>query len=305
MTATSMLADDHSPNDGKSPVACTPWKETSSQKAPWFQSSIGARLTPYMQHLFERYVGIPKDEIVTHIDQIREKAWKILPYPCVGSYGFIVTQLEKSPHLSTVVHRIQQGATFLELGACFGQELRILADAGAPTKNMFALDRTPEFWELSFELFRDREKMDAPFVQADFMSDSCFEEVAGLRELVGKTDIIHAGYFFHLFGWDGHLEAMVKVVKLSRVGTTLIGHQIGRTTAAEESTTSEDGELKKLFHHSEESWKALWKEVQERTKTEWKVEVECIGLKEFGLQEEDYNWMPPTARALTFFVTRL
>lgn len=102
------------------------------------------------------------------------------------------------PLISIITTRLQQADTFLDLGSCMGQASRVIADAGAPTENLFAVDLTSESWELSFELFRYRQKMKGRFIEADFTSHDCLE-VPGLRELVGRTELIHARSFFHLF----------------------------------------------------------------------------------------------------------
>jgi len=301
-----VTVDGRAPDEGNSAVPYSLFKETISTESPWFRHSIGSRLKPEMQHLLETYSGIPREKIIPHIEEIRDKAWRTRPYPCVGSYAFLATPMLQTPLLEALVTRLQNGEKLIDLGTCFGQELRILASAGAPTENMFALDLVSEFWTLSFELFRDRDKMKAHFIKEDFMStvDALPAQDVGLRRLEGKVNIIHAGYFFHLFGWDDQIKALVNVVRLSQSGTTLVGHQIGRATAVEVTTPWKNGE-RKAFYHNNDSWSMIWEEVQKKTDTKWQVECECIELGEFGLEIEDYNWMSANARALKFVVTRL
>lgn len=108
--------------------------------------------------------------------------------------------------------------------------------------------------------------MKGHFIKTDFMSENGREEVSELKALQGKTDIIHGGHFFHLFGWEDQIDVLVRVVKLSHTGKMLVGHQIGRAAADEVTTTMGVGQ-KKLFYHNDDSWKRMWEEVQRRTST--------------------------------------
>lgn len=63
-----------------------------------------------------------------------------------------------------------------------GQDLRRLAVDGAPTANMYATDIIGDFWDLGYDLFRDRDTMKAEFIKADIL-----DTYSALEALHGKN----------------------------------------------------------------------------------------------------------------------
>ena len=53
--------------------------------------------------------------------------------------------------------RAQAGDRVLDLGCGFGQDLRLVATDGACPQNLYASDISKKLWDLSFELFNDRD----------------------------------------------------------------------------------------------------------------------------------------------------
>ena len=91
----------------------------------------------------------------------------------------------------------------------------------SPDRN--ASDISRELWNLGFELFNDRDKMTAKFVEADVL-----DSVSGLEELKGSFDFIIAHKSIHIFNWEGQVSVIKRVVELSKPGTMLIGNQRAR-----------------------------------------------------------------------------
>ena len=227
----------------------------------------------------------------------RDEAWRIKPYPCIGQYTFIHTPMYGQSVYWDILSRLKEGSIFLDVGTCFGQELRRLLADGAPNQNMFAVDLSSEFWELGYRLFKDRGRIHAKLIIADILAKG--NGGTELETLVGKIDIIHAGSFFHLFDWNDQVAALKKLVMLSRVGALLVGHHIGRKPA---KCTLIRGEPR--YYHDEESWRKIWKETEEATGTEWMIDVEVGKHDILGLKQEDFAWMGPFARALRFVAIR-
>lgn len=48
------------------------------------------------------------------------------PYPCIGMFRFLDLSIPSSPYYNEVIERLRAGEIFLDLGCCFGQELRQL-----------------------------------------------------------------------------------------------------------------------------------------------------------------------------------
>ncbi|KAF2167894.1 hypothetical protein M409DRAFT_53844 [Zasmidium cellare ATCC 36951] len=124
-----------------------------------------------VKELFREYVGIQSDEeIVRHVKEIREKAWQLFNYPCIGGFMFLEMQIKDHPLANEVITRMKTGKeTFLDLGCCFAQDIRSLVFEGAPSDKMTAFDLRREFVDFGYELFRDRESLKAEFVFGDFL----------------------------------------------------------------------------------------------------------------------------------------
>ena len=225
----------------------------------------------------------------------RDKAWQHGQYPCVGEWMFLLPFIPKFSQYPRILARAQAGAAVLDLGCCFGQDLRLLAADGAPTHNMYACDIKEELWQLGFELFRDREKMRARFVQADI-----FDPDSDLVHLSGQMDIIIASQFLHLWDWKRQVLAMKRVVELSRPGAILVGYQRGQVRAQEVMRP-----WGTMFFHDLDTYREIWHQVEVETSSRWDVEASFVDLRELGMEEEDLEWMPPGQKGINFVVTRL
>ena len=52
------------------------------------------------------------------------------------------------------------------------------------------------FWDIGYDLFRDRDTMKAQFVNTDILDAN-----SALAALHGKIDVVHVALVLHLFGW--------------------------------------------------------------------------------------------------------
>ncbi|KFY60093.1 hypothetical protein V497_03867 [Pseudogymnoascus sp. VKM F-4516 (FW-969)] len=228
-------------------------------------------LSEEVRSLLENYSGIEPDRVVPYIEEMRDRAWKIYPYPCIGMFRFVNVTLLKSPHYPTILSRLKNdNHIFLDLGCCFGSEIRQLTADGAPSENLYGSDLRPEFWELGFDLFRDRERLKSSFLVGDV-----FDASSELGKLDGKVDILHAASFFHLFTYEQQLEVGKRIVKLLRPveGSLVLGRMVGNTEPG--LLTSKDGK-KTLYRHNEESWAGLWQEISELTGVKFEVKSHLV-----------------------------
>lgn len=118
---------------------------------------------------------------------------------------------------------MKDGATLLDLGCCFGQDIRKLVYDGAPSENITGSDLDAGFIDLGYDLFRDKNKLKSTFKTGDFFAP----EKAGLED--GSFDFVHASSFFHLFNLDEQADAIARCLCLlkRKPGSALFGRQVG------------------------------------------------------------------------------
>jgi SAM-dependent methyltransferase len=253
-------------------------------------------IDPDARQILESYAGIPPDQVLTHVQTIRDQAWELYPYPCMGMFSFIHMHISKKPDYPTVLQRLlHNNETLLDLGCAFGQELRTLVAAGVPPTNLFGLDISDGFIELGFELFRDKATMAPQFVVADLLAGTTLP-----APLDGELDIIFSASFFHLFGWDDQLALSKRVVAMlkPKAGSMIFGHQLGQAKARESPVP--DVPSGKIYFHDPESFEAFWRLVGEQTGTQWKVQVNSSEKYIDDLRKGN-----PALRLLRFSVERL
>lgn len=207
---------------------------------------------------------------------------------------FLLPSISAFPEYPGIIDRAQSCATVLDLGCGFGQNLRLLAANGVSPENMYASDISPELWELGFDLFRDKARMTAKFIEADIL-----DTASQLRQLNGRMDIIIACQFLHLFSWEQQIVAMKRIVGFSRPGSILIGYQRAQVQAQEISR-----KWGRMYYHTAETFREIWRQVEGQTGTKWEVSVSMVDLQTWGMEDEDIDWMPTGPKGINFVVTR-
>ncbi|EME41738.1 hypothetical protein DOTSEDRAFT_73949 [Dothistroma septosporum NZE10] len=241
------------------------------------------KLTPEVKELFHKYTGIPEDQIVQHVVDVRDRAFKIFPYPCIGQFNFLDFGVSKAPKYKDVLEGVKAGKTLLDVGCCFGQDLRKLTHDGADSKNLMGFEMKKEFTDLGYDLFRDRDSLKSNFVFGDFF--------APIPDLEGKQfDYIHASSFFHLFSWDDQVTILEKFLGLlkQRHGTMVFGRQACVPKAG--VLRHEKARGGEMFRHDKASFKRM---VEEATKGAWaegRFEVE-VGTFKRVIEGKEWDMM--------------
>lgn len=217
---------------------------SSNKSVEWYQPTVKS-LPPGTVDFFQKYVGIEGEEAIkAHIYRVRDMAWKMwensftsfaseglhdtnssrsLPYPCIGLFRFLDFSVHLSPDYPSVVKRVQDGAVFLDLGCCFGQDIRKLAFDSGMSANLIGTDLEEPFLHLGYELFRDRGRLQATFVPGNVFADDFLEAHRG------KVDIIYMASFLHLFNEQQQKIVVQQVHKLlrPRKGSMVFGRHLG------------------------------------------------------------------------------
>jgi len=270
---------------------------------PWYNESIGDQLGPTARQLLENYSHIPSSEVESYVYAIRDKAWQIWPYPCIGQFRFLDLSITSSPHYSTLLERLKQdpACKFLDIGCCFGQDLRSLAANGVPSERLYGSDLRSEFFSLGYELFKDKQTLKSRFLVGDVL-----DSTSDLKQLDGQISIIYAASFLHLFDYEQQVQVCERFVKLLRpeAGSVILGRQVGHVEAGPRPHRTNPGE--KMFRHNVESFEKMWKEIGAKTGTEWRVEAELSKEWQGPGKQQVQDWKGDVnVRRLRFGVFRM
>ena len=182
----------------------------------------------------------------------------------------------------------QSQYTLLDLGCCFAQDIRKLVYDGVPSDHLYACDLEQSFLDLSYDLFKDKDTLEAHLFEAN-----AFDEGGALDDLQAKIDIVHASSFLHLFGWDDQLKLCKRIIKVlkPRKGSLIFGRQTGNLKGQEVPGGSCVGDSNAVvWRHDVESFTKLWEVAGRETETKWKTwgELDGTGIPNWG--EEGFRW---------------
>ncbi|KAI9708135.1 MAG: hypothetical protein M1812_008122 [Candelaria pacifica] len=269
--------------------------EARDKSVPWYKTDIG-EIPKLARELLEKYSGIPPDSVVSHIYKVRDLAWEIDPYPCIGGATFLQLGISQTPFYPEIISRVQNGEHLLDVGCCLGQDIRRIVFDGAPSENIYGTDLHGALMEVGYDLFLDRGKLRTTFIAADIFNPS-----SALVQLHGQFDIIYAGSFLHLFDWETQVAAAKQFVTLLRPkkGVLIIGQGFGHLDA--DLYPVGPNSSRRIYKHNPQSFTRMWKQVGVETGTSWEVsgQLEVMNLAGFS---KTGQWGDPNSRLLRFSV---
>lgn len=191
--------------------------------------------------------------------------------------------------------RVRAGETFLDLGCCFGQDIRKLVVDGAPSDNILGVDTEGRFAELGYDLFRDWNTL-----KARFFAQSIFDENF-MREWHGKVDIIYLGSFLHLFDFQKQKIVVAQLVTLLRKkkGSLVFGRNLGADQGGEFHMNALGWDL---YRHSEQTIRNLWADAPEG---DWEVSAELTRYESEGWDNGRRGWQGDDIKQMYFVASRL
>ncbi|KAI1456376.1 hypothetical protein F4805DRAFT_432558 [Annulohypoxylon moriforme] len=241
-----------------------------------------------LSDLLTTYSHIPKDDQLDHVVKLRNEAYTYFPYPCIGTFRFLGFDLAahyayhehvlsplKAPYSDDAIEPL-----FLDLGTCFGQDLRRLAYDGALVHRLWASDVEPRFIDLGFRLFNDADKFpkDHFLCPGNLLSNSPDDR---LQVLDNRVTILHLTAVFHLFSLNDQKAVADHCLRLLRKDTggpvLLVGAQVGSLTPGPFQRQNASQEYSHKYSHNEQSWKELWDDVQGRDA--WKDKIKNLEVK--------------------------
>ncbi|CAI7653251.1 unnamed protein product [Penicillium glandicola] len=279
----------------------------STDKPVWYLKEVKS-INEDAQNLLEIYSGLAKNEVLPHVLSLRDEAFKVFHYACIGQLRFLSFHLPRISFYNKVLDHLRSDPTagFLDAGCCFGQELRFLANQGIPGSQLFGCDIEQVFVDLGYRLFLDRERLHATFAIGDLTTVPGQDGTSQLDEkLGGKIDVVFASSLFHLWDYERQLRAAVRLVGLcrSRAGVMITGRQMGSVLAGHyEINAIKDGAMH--YRHNIESMRGFWSDVGEATGTRWEVEAGLYLAEELE-QTKDAAWADSNIRMIWWCATRL
>ncbi|PIL22630.1 hypothetical protein GSI_15321 [Ganoderma sinense ZZ0214-1] len=230
--------------------------------------------------------GIQDDEeLKTHVLAVQTKAF--------ASWFSNRLRMARLPAYNAFIAlgKQREGAILLDMGCCFGTEIRKAALDGWPVTGIVAVDLSKDLWDLGHELYRTSpETFPVPFLQGDILDPAnltvapfptsptplppdgfSLGEVTSLNQLHGRVSAIFVGAFFHLFTFDGQ-ERVARL--LAGLLSPLPGSMIfGSHGGLEAKDIWSPAEGTRMHCHSPESWRELWEGIFAEAGAQVKVDA--------------------------------
>ncbi|KAI0066442.1 hypothetical protein BV25DRAFT_1988214 [Artomyces pyxidatus] len=269
---------------------------------------------------FKEQIGISDDEeLKKHLLQIQADAHAVFPYPCIRLFTWtklMLSRLRSYPQLLKL-GREREGAILLDVGCCFGVDVRKAIVDGYPMQNVVATDLHEGFWDVGHELFRTTsESFSVPFISGDAFNPAHLAvlppftlaapptsarpdlaSLTSLNPLRGHVSAIYASALFHLFQEDQQEQ-------LARAFAGLLSPEPGSMLLGQHAGSPEKRLLTSGFSgqtrccHSPESWRELWEGIFAEVGAKVHVETKLIKLEGDDLKttanapaDREYWWL--------------
>ncbi|OOQ86840.1 hypothetical protein PEBR_19813 [Penicillium brasilianum] len=218
--------------------------------------------------ILEKHSKVPVDKVVSHVNEVRDRAFAVFPYACIGQFSFVELSIADSPCYREMLERTKQGHKLLDLGCAFGQELRQLIYDGTPPTNLYGSDIQQDFLNLGYELFLDRAILpDSQLIAADVLD----KQSALFERLAGELNIVYISLFLHVFDFEKQITVAQNVLDLLKAepGSMIVCRV---TACRDQGVLAATQERMPYYYHDLASWNRLWEEVQKQTGVKLSVE---------------------------------
>jgi hypothetical protein len=294
------------------PTYAVPANNRDKPKPPFYLPTVGNLVCPQLASLLTSYSHIPPEKIPEHVQRIRDEAWEIRQYPCIGLGAYLQAPLlSKHDFYPKLVQHLanDKDALFIDVGTFLGVDLRFLwkdllkeqsigADQSTLASKIKAIDLV-DFWPLSFQMFNDNaQSFPVEFMLGDALSPTSGGTFASLKS---RVSVINIAQVLHQFNLEGCTTACITLASYySRPGTVIIGNQIG-TSVGKVFTAG----VAKTYQHGPDSWKEMWKQVGKATGTKWEVSAELKSFAECDHDGYPTGWLGEGAGFLFWECHRL
>lgn len=180
-------------------------------------------------------------------------------YLCIQNFLFITPKMPRYPLYKEMLENLkatEKDDKILDVGCCFGQDIRNLLLDGVPSNKIVALDVHDGYWNLSKELFGDKDKIsDIKFVTCDLTSTR-IESFESYFKYITLTSVLH------VLDKEGIENVLKNVFFMLKAGGIAMGFNSGHKSEATlcEDRMTPDGK-KHRFLHCPDSLKHLLTEI--------------------------------------------
>ncbi|KAF9565192.1 hypothetical protein CPC08DRAFT_630136 [Agrocybe pediades] len=276
---------------------------------PSFYSNITNSDLDFFRHAAHTDDG--DHQIKQHILTIQAKAYDVCSYPCIRRFAFIRPKIASLPGYNKALELLntRKDPILVDIGCCFGNDIRKAVLDGWPAENIVASDLRREFWDIGHELFKSTPKSyPVNFVQGNIFDDAFLSFGSGQSEavplntittltpLIHRVSAIHTSSLFHLFSENDQLALARRLAALllPEKGSIIFGQHGARpfkgdrveapsflaAGKGEHADTGLTFEHQYMFCHSPESWRQLWTEQVFGPDQPFRVKVEAELIEE-------------------------
>ena len=234
----------------------------------------------------------------------RDIAFEKHHYACIGQMRFLLYNLKLLPFHGRVVERLKLGATFMDAGCCFGQELRYLIhQEQIPAAQLFGFDLEDTFTKLGFQLFRDEDSLGGHLVQGDVFVAPQTPEGQALAKFNGKIDVVFCSSFLHVWPWNEMVAVAKRLVMLTegRDNAMICGKQLASQEAGHYAMPNSHGQN---YRHNEQSMVKFWEQVGKETATQWQVDCGFYAGDVELEKNRQHAWSEPNQGMIWFCATK-
>ncbi|KAH9924690.1 uncharacterized protein BXZ73DRAFT_91257 [Epithele typhae] len=272
--------------------------------------------------------GIQDDgELKRHIIAVQTRAFSAHKYPCIRMFEFMRLKIARLPAYPQFLQlgKDRKDAIFLDMGTCFGNDVRKTVVDGWPVENAIASDLHPALWEFGHELFRSTPAtFPVPFLQGDILNPAflapapllptspdppstpapALASVTSLTALHGRVSAVFLGAFFHLFTYDQQtaIARLLMGLLAPHPGAMLFGVQGGKAEKALWCPAPGT----RMNCHCPDSWREMWEglfaDAGERCEVRARLRADIGGQTLFGTYPDNTD---APFHVLEWSVTRL
>jgi hypothetical protein len=157
-------------------------------------------------------------------------------------------------------------------------------------------------WQITFNMFKNQNELRTRFVPIDLFN----VDTAELGNLQDNVDIVSLTNVLHQWNLDGQIKACKRLVKLTRLGSMIVGVQIETNKATSHGATAGvcfNGETQ--FAHDSSTFKQMWTRISEETNTVWQCDASLLTFEDDGHELSGKALFGPDAGTLRWTVRRV